>query len=303
MKANRAHVVWIPTTGSGKVRKTLLNPIYPRIALFLVLVCVAAVPLLEKGVLSLAERIAQLEAKKAELNAEIGRLQYVRRELAQISSKEEQLKEYFGMARFQSLKQVLGGTGGQPIDRIVSGKQRVRKTPEPHPQTTVPNMVLPEKLKTMEENYDAFGELMIRQAAAWEETPSILPVDVERPTISSGFGWRKNPFTNKREFHAGIDIIGATGTRVIASAGGVVIRQDRDRWLGNYVVVQHGSDFKTLYGHLSKTSVKEGDAVVRGDTLGAVGNTGLSTSSHLHYSVVQDDRAVDPMRFILDFKG
>ena len=303
MKANRAHVVWIPTTGAGKVRTTLLSPIYLRIALFLVLVCVSAVPVLEYGVLSLADRIAELEARKEKLNTEIGKLQYIRRELAQITSKEEQLKEYFGMARFRSLKQVLGGTGGQPIDRIVKEEEHLRKTPDPHPHVTVPKMVLPERLKAMEQNYDVFGELMVRQAAAWEETPSILPVDVERPAISSGFGWRKNPFTNKREFHAGIDIIGRTGTRVIAPASGVVIKQGRDRWLGNYLVVRHKSNLKTLYGHLSEASVDEGDSVVRGDTLGAVGNTGLSTSSHLHYSVVENDRAVDPMQYILDFKG
>jgi murein DD-endopeptidase MepM/ murein hydrolase activator NlpD len=303
MKVKRGHMVWIPTTGSGKVRSTLLNPIYVRIALFLVLICIAAVPVLEHGVLSLVDRIAELEARRAELNVEIGKLQYIRRELAQISSKEDQLKEYFGMSRFQSLKQVLGGTGGQPLNRIVKGEGPFCEAPEPRPHATVPKMVLPEKLKTMEQNYEAFGELMVQQAAAWEQTPSILPVDIKRPTISSGFGWRKNPFTNKQEFHAGVDIIGRTGSRVIAPANGVVIQQGHDRWLGNYLVLQHKTNLKTLYGHLREASVSKGASVKRGDTLGTVGNTGLSTSSHLHYSVVENDRAVDPMQYILDYKG
>jgi len=295
-------MVWIPT-GAGKVRTTVLNPIYLRVALFLVLVCVAAVPVLEHGVLSLAERVAALEEKKMKLNAEIGKLQYIRRELVQISNKEDQLKEYFGLSRFRSLKQVLGGTGGETLDRIMKEAVPRNEAPEPRPHATVPKMVLPEKLKDMKQNYEAFGELMVRQATAWEQTPSILPVDIERPTISSGFGWRKNPFTNKQEFHAGIDIIGRTGTRVIAPAGGVVIQQGHDRWLGNYLVVQHKSNLKTLYGHLREASVTEGDSVVRGDTLGMVGNTGLSTSSHLHYSVLENNRAVDPIQYILDFKG
>lgn len=303
MKAKRAHVMWIPASGTAKVRSALMNPVYLRIALILVLVCVAAVPVLEHGVLSLADRVADLEAKKEALNVEIGRLQYIRRELAQIASKEDQLKEYFGMARFRSLKQVIGGSGGRSLEAIVDEGQPLRKAPEPHPRATVPKMVLPEELRTMEQNYEVFGELMMRQATAWEETPSILPVEVEHPTISSGFGWRKNPFTNKREFHAGIDVIGRTGTRVIAPASGVVIQRGHDRWLGNYLVLQHKSSLKTLYGHLSEISVNKGDSVVRGDTLGAVGNTGLSTSSHLHYSVVENDRAVDPMQYILDFKG
>jgi murein DD-endopeptidase MepM/ murein hydrolase activator NlpD len=144
---------------------------------------------------------------------------------------------------------------------------------------------------------------MVRQAEAWDTTPSILPVELKNPVISSGFGWRKSPFTNKREFHAGIDIIGRTGTPVVAPAAGVVINAGQDRWLGKYLVLQHSEELKTIYGHLHEVSVSKGGRVRRGDLIGRVGNTGLSTSSHLHYSVLERNRAVNPMQYILEVSG
>jgi len=300
---NRSHVLWIPRHGSGKVRSFLLQPGYLRVLLAVVLLSLASIPVLESGVLSLAEKIAQLEEARGELQEEITRLEYVKRELARITEKEQRLKDYFGMARFRSLEQVAGGGPEQPEALLekatgasaggIRGKERDASAPAG----------LPGRLETLAGNFEAFGDLMIRQAAAWEETPSILPVDLEDPVISSPFGWRKNPFTNKREFHAGIDIIGRTGTGVVAPAAGAVITRGYDRWLGNYVVLQHSDDLKTLYGHLHEVSVDRGDRVGRGDVIGRVGNTGLSTSSHLHYSVLERNRAVNPMQYILDVSG
>ncbi|MCF8061977.1 MAG: M23 family metallopeptidase [Deltaproteobacteria bacterium] len=285
---NRSHVLWIPRQGSGKVRSFLLRPGYLRVLLTVVLLCLASIPVLESGVLSLAERIMELEEARGNLQEEIARLEYVKGELARITEKEQRLKDYFGMARFRSLEQVVGGGPDQTAS--VVAKALSASAPA----------ALPERLENLAGNLEALGELMIRQAAAWDETPSIFPVDLKDPVISSGFGWRKSPFTNKREFHAGIDIIGRTGTRVVAPAAGSVINRGHDRWLGNYVVLQHAGDLKTIYGHLHEASVEKGARVKRGDVIGLVGNTGLSTSSHLHYSVVEGSRAVNPMQYILD---
>ncbi len=288
---NRSHVLWIPQHGSGKVRSVLLRPGYLRVLLAVVLLCLASIPVLESGVLSLAERIGELEEARGKLQEEISRLEYVKRELARITEKEQRLKDYFGMARFRSLEQVVGGGPDGPEDLV--GKAVGRSAPEG----------LPERLETLAGNFEAFGDLMIRQADGWNETPSIIPVDLKNPVISSPFGWRKSPFTNKREFHAGIDVIGRTGTPVVAPAAGAVINLGHDRWLGNYVVLQHSGELKTIYGHLHEVSVNKGDRVGRGDVIGQVGNTGLSTSSHLHYSVLERNRAVNPMQYILDVSG
>jgi len=273
------------------VRSFLLGPGYLRVLLTVVLLSLASIPVLESGVLSLAERIVELEDTRGKLAEEISRLSYVKRELARVTEKEQRLKDYFGMARFRSLEQVAGGGQGRP--EVLAEKAVEASSPSG----------LSERLETLAGNFEACGELMIRQAEAWEETPSILPVDLKSPVISSPFGWRKSPFTNKREFHAGIDIIGRTGTGVVAPATGEVINLGYDRWLGNYVVLQHSGDLKTIYGHLHEVSVDKGDRVRRGDVIGQVGNTGLSTSSHLHYSVLERNRAVNPMQYVLDVSG
>jgi len=142
--------------------------------------------------------------------------------------------------------------------------------------------------------------LSLIQEKVWGYTPSIIPVNHVNPRVSSGFGWRKNPFTNSREFHAGIDIIGPKRTMIIAPSRGVVVVKGFDQRLGNYLVLEHNENVKTIYGHLHKVSIEKGMQVKRGETLGLMGNTGLSTSCHLHYGVIVNGRAVDPMQYILD---
>jgi murein DD-endopeptidase MepM/ murein hydrolase activator NlpD len=144
---------------------------------------------------------------------------------------------------------------------------------------------------------------MKKQARAWDNTPSITPVALPNPRVTSGFGWRKDPITGRREFHAGVDIPGPPGTGILAPAGGVVLKKGHDKWLGRFLVLQHDEDTKTVYGHLKTVLVDRGSVVARGQTLGFMGNTGMSTSHHLHYSVIVNQRAVDPAQYMLDMGG
>lgn len=300
---SRSHVLWIPHSGRKKVRGCFLHPGYLRVLVVVVLLCIAAVPVLELNLQALSERAIRLERAGAALSEEVARLEYVRAELNRITEKEAQLKEYFGMARFQSLRQAMGG--GNEYDKVsdyvladeFTSGVRLEKL------ASLSFKDLSERIENLAGNLEVLGDLMQTQVEVWEGTPSIIPVDIDNPVISSGFGWRENPFTNRREFHAGIDIPGPTGTPVIAPAAGVVLNHGNDRWLGNFLVLQHANDIKTIYGHLHKVSVKAGDTVQRGDVIGLVGNTGLSTASHLHYTVVEGDRAVNPMLYILDHSG
>src|SRR6185503_15995121 len=118
--------------------------------------------------------------------------------------------------------------------------------------------------------------------AQWAATPSIWPV---RGWISSKFGHRISPFTGRETMHGGIDISAPMHTPIVASAGGTVILAQFEAGLGNAVVVSHGYGMKTTYGHLAKVKVRAGEAVKRGDIIGWVGSTGLSTGPHLHYEV------------------
>jgi murein DD-endopeptidase MepM/ murein hydrolase activator NlpD len=132
--------------------------------------------------------------------------------------------------------------------------------------------------------------------------PTIMPVNSKAIWISSGFGWRKSPFTDLREFHKGLDISGKKGTPIIAPADGQVIKTGRNRFIGNYIRIKHDDRFTTTYGHLLKQLVKKREKVKRGQVIGHMGNTGMSTGYHLHYEVIDNERKVNPYNFILNRK-
>jgi murein DD-endopeptidase MepM/ murein hydrolase activator NlpD len=113
-------------------------------------------------------------------------------------------------------------------------------------------------------------------------------------TITSPFGWRSNPFGGSPEFHQGLDIAAPTGTTVTAAAGGTVMMAQWYGGYGNYVLIDHGGGYSTGYGHLSAIYVTVGQAVTRGQAIGAVGSTGQSTGPHLHFEVRIAGKPVDP---------
>ncbi|MEA3347490.1 MAG: M23 family metallopeptidase [Pseudomonadota bacterium] len=128
-------------------------------------------------------------------------------------------------------------------------------------------------------------------------TPSVWPV---RGWISSRFGYRVSPFTGRRELHKGLDIVNRTGTPVVVTADGQVVFAGYKGGYGKMVTVDHGLGKVTKYGHLSKITARSGDSVVRGQELGLLGNTGRSTGPHLHYEVVVNGKAVNPVEYLLD---
>jgi murein DD-endopeptidase MepM/ murein hydrolase activator NlpD len=126
--------------------------------------------------------------------------------------------------------------------------------------------------------------------------PAIQPLsnkDLKR--TASGFGYRIHPIYKISKFHSGMDFTAPTGTDVYATGNGVVreVKSAR-RELGNHVVIDHGFGYRTVYAHLDKFNVREGQKVKRGDVIGFVGSTGLSTAPHLHYEVHVNGTAVNP---------
>lgn len=128
-------------------------------------------------------------------------------------------------------------------------------------------------------------------------TPSIRPAD---GWFTSRFAYRISPFTNKREFHSGLDIASRIGTKIIAPADGVVASIKKSDGMGISITINHGYGFKTIYGHLSKVLVTKGQAVKRGSEIALMGNTGRSTGSHLHYEVHVNGVPVNPEKYILN---
>ena len=123
-----------------------------------------------------------------------------------------------------------------------------------------------------------------------------------RPTVdtreTSGFGVRLDPFTGRPAFHSGQDFAGAYGSPIYVTAPGIVSFTGVRSGYGNTIEVDHGHGFKTRYAHLSAISVRVGQHVAIGQRIGAMGSTGRSTGTHLHYEVWDNGRAQNPLRFV-----
>ncbi len=126
-------------------------------------------------------------------------------------------------------------------------------------------------------------------------TPSIWPV---QGMLSSGFGVRRSPITHRLKLHSGIDVAAPRGTPIHASAAGTVIHAGYTSGYGNLIELDHANGVITRYAHSSRLMVDIGDEVQRGETIATVGSTGQSTGPHLHYEVLIDGLAVDPMDYI-----
>ncbi|MGZ8997542.1 MAG: M23 family metallopeptidase [Allosphingosinicella sp.] len=128
--------------------------------------------------------------------------------------------------------------------------------------------------------------------------PSARPIHTD-VNFTSGFGVRSDPFRGRAAMHGGIDLAGAIGTPIFATADGIVGRAGwNDGGYGNLVEINHGEGIQTRYGHLSRISATPGSRVRRGELIGYMGSTGRSTGSHLHYEVRIDGRAVNPIPFM-----
>lgn len=156
---------------------------------------------------------------------------------------------------------------------------------------------LSKEATTQERILSELAQAAEQRSSRWAATPSIWPV---KGWVTSGFGPRISPFTEKPAWHDGLDIGAAPNAPVQAPAQGRVTATGFDPKLGNIVRLDHGFGIETLYGHLAKSLVKEGQRVNRGDVVGLVGSTGLATGPHLHYMVKVHGQTLDPNKYILE---
>lgn len=171
------------------------------------------------------------------------------------------------------------------------------------------------QLYIQSKSFDHIIELAKNKSEMLAAIPAIQPIDNKDLTrIASGFGYRIHPIYKIRKMHYGVDFTAKTGTPIYATGNGVIEKVTYEKGYGYHLVINHGYGYKTLYAHLRDlnihkidengnkitTKIKKGNEVNRGDIIGHVGNTGVSSGPHLHYEVIKDNVKINPAKYFFN---
>ncbi|MBD5340858.1 MAG: M23 family metallopeptidase [Bacteroides sp.] len=146
-------------------------------------------------------------------------------------------------------------------------------------------------------SFDQLRDMASQQQDKLAHIPSVIPINIKDFTMSSGYGFRRDPIYGSSKFHEGLDFAAKSGTPVFATADGKVTEAGRQGGYGNCVDISHGYNYLTRYAHLSEILVKPGQEVKRGELIGKVGSTGKSTGPHLHYEVRFKNEPQNPVNY------
>lgn len=294
MKKEGIFTIWIFRGGPFKPLKLKLPGLGAKILLAIFLVIIVSFPFITLSYISKSMRLAQIEKKRDAQNTQIVSLN---KQVGDFQQRIQRLKEFDVKLRIianlenaeetDSFLGVGGVTPREPWQGAATDLQRM-KVELDHLSTEAEF-----RERSFQELY-SFLEGKKRQLVC---TPSVWPV---RGWLTSGFGYRIDPFTGLRQLHEGIDIANRIGTPISAPADGVVARAFRNFGFGLMVEINHGYGIVSRYAHLSKSYVKVGQRVKRGERIGAMGNTGRATGPHLHYEVRLNGVPINPMNYILN---
>ena len=148
------------------------------------------------------------------------------------------------------------------------------------------------KFNNKEGYYDVDGKSVIK---------TLMKTPINGARLSSSFGLRKHPILGYNKLHQGTDFAAATGTPIMASGSGVILKAQKYKGYGNYVSIKHNTTYVTAYGHMSKygRNIRKGFRVKQGQIIGYVGSTGMSTGPHLHYEVIKNGKRINSQRLKL----
>ncbi|TVZ52207.1 M23 family metallopeptidase [Dokdonia sp. Hel_I_53] len=154
------------------------------------------------------------------------------------------------------------------------------------------------RIVVQSKSLDEIAKLAEEKEALLKTIPAIQPIqnkDLSR--VASGYGMRVHPILKYRKMHNGMDFTAPPGTPIYATGDGKVVKASLGSGYGKMVIIEHGFGYRTYYGHLSKYNTKSGRSVKRGEIIGYVGNTGLSSGPHLHYEVRKNGIVLNPVNF------
>jgi murein DD-endopeptidase MepM/ murein hydrolase activator NlpD len=239
----------------------------------------------------LQNKVIQLSTQAAEIKSKIGEMQKLEDEVKQLTNPDKSAQK-----KTKTETKVVQDSGNQA---------------QGGPLVPVTNAEIFQLADTTQKDYKSLASQMTQLFGTMEQTkkkvidnilllkisPTIWPVNTRH--ITSGFGFRNDPFTYRPTYHSGFDIAGDANDPVYVTADGTVISTGYDNMHGNNIVVSHSQGLRTWYMHLNKSLVSEGDQVKKGDKIGLLGSTGRSTGPHLHYEVKKDGISVDPEPYLI----
>jgi len=154
------------------------------------------------------------------------------------------------------------------------------------------------EIEVQSRSLDEIEKLASEKEKLLHAIPAIQPIQNKDLTrVASGYGMRMHPILKYRKMHNGMDFTAPKGTPIYATGDGKVTKASRASGFGKVVYIDHGFGYVTKYGHMSKFNTKKGRKVKRGDIIGYVGNTGLSSGPHLHYEVHKNGKVINPVNF------
>ena len=259
---------------------------------------------------------ATVDPQKAVLEAQVASLTYERdvavrakrrmmQRVAMLETRLSQLKSRLAEAaegvrdvvdiQMEQLAEVLADTG-LDAERLVEPEGQGQEAGQGGPYVPVEGAGVQVATLTADAELRQALKRFDRMQSALHAVPLVAPLDDY--DLSSGFGVRRDPITGHKAMHAGLDFTSLVTAKVRATAPGRVVEAGRMGDYGILVAIDHGQGITTRYAHLSRTLVKIGDKVSRGQQIAVMGSTGRSTGRHLHYEVLVKGEAVDPVRFL-----
>jgi murein DD-endopeptidase MepM/ murein hydrolase activator NlpD len=251
---------------------------------------------LKKKAFELARLHQETETQKSQIQFFSARIEDLEKQLSNLKDFDKRIRIIANLEKGQETTSLMGVGGPSPSDireKLKSGKDE--KGLIQQMRTDVER--LQSEAISREESLSELEKLLHTKKEMLTHTPSVWPV---MGWVTSGFGFRTNPFTGLTQMHEGLDISNRGGTPVVATAEGIISDTGNDLVHGKILVISHGFGMTTRYSHLSKVMVRVGQKVKRGDKVAEVGTTGRTTGPHLHYEVRLNGIPVNPMRYILN---
>jgi len=238
----------------------------------------------------------EAQTQKSQIHFFSARIEDLEKQLSKLKNLDKRIRIIANLETGQETTPFMGMGGPSPSD--IRDQLKAGKDDKGLVQQMKSDIArLQSEAAQQEDSLSELEKLLQDKKEMLVHTPSIWPT---HGWVTSGFGFRTNPFTGLTQMHEGLDISNRVGTLITASADGIVVDIGDDWARGRMMAISHGFGLVTQYCHLSKALVKIGQKVKRGDKIAEVGMTGKTTGPHLHYEVRMNGIPVNPTRYILD---